>query len=388
MEGTEATATQWRWPESEDNVIPREVFSRHDVYELELEKIFRGPTWHLVAHASELPEASGFKNTYCGDAPIIIVRGADGRIRTFLNACAHRGTMLETRQRGVARSFQCPYHRWTFDSTGKLIGCPGEEDFPASFRREDFGLHEIRTEEFLGLIFVTFDPRTEPLDEYLGDNKDAIRATLGGDGNLRLLGYQKSIYQCNWKLHADQDGYHPPLLHAAFRLLNWQGGKGEIAFDSRANMVLTYETTQYVDNGFLHDPSVVELKRPRNRARVIMLFPANFVADHLDTINMRFIRPMGPDRTEVHYAYFARYDDDPDYVRHRIRQSSNLLGPAGLVSFDDATVFIRTTRADGARVANTFLKGYREGQLPDKWAQNTEAPNIVRWRVYRQMMGL
>jgi len=384
------TAAAWRWPDLAPNVIPREIFSRQDVYELELERIFRGPTWHLIAHAAELPEPSGFKSAYCGDVPLIISRGTDGRIRSFRNACAHRGTMVETRLRGTARSFQCPYHRWTFDSSGKLVGCPGEEDFPESFRREDFGLHEVRTEEFLGLIFVTLDPRTESLDDYMGDTKDAVRESLGGDGNLQLLGYQKALFNCNWKIHVDQDGYHPPLLHSAFRLMNWQGGQGEINFDSRANMVLTYETVPYSDNGFLNDPSVVEVKRRHrlNKSRVITLFPANFLADHLDTINMRFIRPLAPDKTEVHYTYFARKDDDPEYLRHRIRQSSNLLGPAGLVSFDDATVFLRTTRADSARVDNTFLKGYRDAGLPDHWPQNTEAPNIVRWQAYREMMGL
>jgi len=43
----------------------------------------------------------------------------------------------------------------------------------------------------------------------------------------------------------------------------------------------------------------------------------------------------------VHYTYFCHADDDEEMVRHRLRQSSNLLGPSGLISLEDGAVFNR-----------------------------------------------
>ena len=378
------------WKGARENEIPREAYDGPDLLPLEIERLFRGPIWHPVAHRAEIPEPQDFKTAYVGDVPIIVNRGDDGEVRAFLNSCAHRGTMVEPRLRGKAPVFHCPYHRWTYDSQGRLTQCPGQEDFPKYFKREDFGLKTVRVAEHYGLIFVTLHADTPPLPEYLGSTAEPLRDALGGDGRLKLLGYQKVLYNCNWKIYVDQDGYHPPLLHAAFRLLNWQGGKGSITSTDDANIAFVYETAPYKDNGFLQDPTVAEThgKNKKGGGRVLSLFPLTIVADHLDVINPRFARPVDADHTEVHFAYFGHVDDDPEFARHRLRQAANLLGPSGLISLDDATVFLRIQRAAGAGVKNSFLKGVHEGADPHYAPQNSELSNVLWWQVYRRHMGL
>ena len=55
---------------------------------------------------------------------------------------------------------------------------------------------------FFGLLFVTLDPdNAQPLDQYLGRTAEHLQATLGGDGRLTLLGYQKVTYNANWKAY-------------------------------------------------------------------------------------------------------------------------------------------------------------------------------------------
>ena len=389
MEASPALRRHGRTPEARPNVVPRELYEDPDLYPLELERIFRGPIWHVVAHRAEIPQPLDFKTAYVGDVPIIVNHGQDGQIRAFLNSCAHRGTMVESRLRGSAPGFHCPYHRWSYDSKGCLTQCPGMEDFPEYFRKEDFGLKTVRVAEHYGLIFVTLHPDTPPLADYLGPVADPLRDALGGDGRLKLLGYQKVLYDCNWKVYVDQDGYHPPLLHAAFRLLNWQGGKGSIQSTDDANTAFVYEAAPYKDNGFLKDASVAQVKgRNKSGGRVISLFPLSIVTDHLDVLNPRFARPVDARRTEVHFAYFAHQDDDPEYLRHRVRQAANLLGPSGLISLDDATVFLRIQKAAAARVPNSFLKGVREDSDPHHAGQNSELSNVLWWNVYRRHMGL
>ncbi len=158
--------------------------------------------------------------------PLLIIRGDDNRVRVFANACPHRGTQLATCSRGSGAKIECPYHRWTFDSQGKLLGAPGIDGFPETFRKEDYGLREIRSGEFSGIIFATCSDATIPLEEYLEETRDYFARALGEGAKLKLLGYQKVVFATNWKEYSDNDGYHAPLLHRAFRLMKWQKGSG------------------------------------------------------------------------------------------------------------------------------------------------------------------
>ena len=83
------------WPAG-TNEVPKEVFTRADIFEEELKQIFYGPEWHPVAHTGEIPNNGDFKTYFVGKVPLIINRGMDGEVRVFFNACAHRGNQLET----------------------------------------------------------------------------------------------------------------------------------------------------------------------------------------------------------------------------------------------------------------------------------------------------
>ena len=47
--------------------IPYEVYSSPQVYQLEQERIFRGPIWSFVAMEAEIPHPNDFKSTFVGD---------------------------------------------------------------------------------------------------------------------------------------------------------------------------------------------------------------------------------------------------------------------------------------------------------------------------------
>lgn len=380
---------QLRWPRKL-NDVPKEVFLRQDVFHAEMERIFHGPQWHPIAHTAELAEIGSFKTAKIGQVPVFAVHGDDGQIRVFANSCPHRGTLLKTASRGRTKAIECPYHRWAFNNRGKLMGAPGIQDFPESFRKEDYGLQVIRSEQFEGLVFATLDPQTPNLTEYLGDTGPYIRRAFGDDGKLKLLGYQKVSFATNWKEYGDNEGYHAPLLHSAFRLLQWQGGQGIQFMTSHAHKVIAAELSHAPDSGFLHDHSLIELhdKSRSPQSIIVSLFPVSLILRHLDVITIRYATPVSQDETEVHYAYFARDDDDDALLLHRIRQASNLLGPSGLISLEDGAVFNRLH--DGARTGGvaTFQKGVSEDQtLPTEFQQNDEAGNLVRWEHYRKTMG-
>jgi anthranilate 1,2-dioxygenase large subunit len=378
-----------RWP-AEYNVLPKDVFYRQDVYEAELERIFYGAEWHPVAHISEIPNRGDFKTLQIGEAPILILHGDDDQVRVFFNSCPHRGTQLQICARGQAKEIECPYHRWLFNLRGELVGAPGMNEFQPAFRKEDYGMRQLRSGEFSGIVFASCSDKAPPLDEFLRGTKEYLAKAVGENAQLKLIGYQKVIYGTNWKEYGDNEGYHPPLLHRAFRLLRWQGGKGTQGVTEHGHKVLEAEL-QNPSSGFLNDQSLVEFcdtATPR-RSIVISLWPMTTITKHMDVINIRFAFPLSPDQTEVHYAYFARADDSPELLAHRIRQASNLLGPSGFISLEDGAVFNRIHGAARTLGTVAFQKGYQGKPLeaPCFVAQNDEASNLLRWERYRETMG-
>jgi phenylpropionate dioxygenase-like ring-hydroxylating dioxygenase large terminal subunit len=386
---TDPTELGLRWPEKFSE-IPKEAFHREDIYRAELERIFYGPEWHLLAHASEIPEPGDFKTLDLGEAPLLILRGDDGAIRVFANSCPHRGTQLETRARGNVPDITCPYHRWNFSNRGELIAAPGIERFPDDFRKQDYGMRELRSEIRHGLVFATCGAETVDLDGFLGEGDGYLYKLLDEGAELRLLGYQKVVFATNWKEYGDNEGYHAPLLHRAFSLLKWQGGIGTQCVTERGHKLIEAELGDTRNDGFLDDNSLVEFRdadAPR-RSIVVNLFPMTVLTRHLDVINIRFSFPRSRDETEVHYAYFALADDDAEMYRHRVRQASNLLGPSGLISLEDGAVFNRLHQGSNTPGTVTFQKGAGlKLTAPCFVEQNDEASNLIKWERYREIMG-
>src|SRR6185312_12691952 len=87
-----------------------------------------------------------------GRRPIFVVRQKDGSIRAFANFCLHRYSKLLD-GRGTARRIVCPYHAWTYEITGQLIGITDPKGF-GSTDKADIRLHELNCEVWLGFIFV------------------------------------------------------------------------------------------------------------------------------------------------------------------------------------------------------------------------------------------
>jgi fatty-acyl-CoA synthase len=71
--------------------------------------------------------------------PVIMVRTSDGTIAVLVNRCMHRGTMVCPADRGHARTFTCPYHGWTYDVSGALLGVP----YPGGYAAFDKSTHGL-----------------------------------------------------------------------------------------------------------------------------------------------------------------------------------------------------------------------------------------------------
>ena len=140
------------------------------------------------------------------------MRAKDGRLRAFYNVCMHRGHVL-AEGHGNKSIFTCPFHAWSYDTTGALKAAGNAENV-AGFRLEDFSLCKIRVEELGPLVLVNLDPNAISLSEIAGDLATDWLETVPDLPELRVARHDPRVVQVNWKFVLDQmECYHCPHLH-------------------------------------------------------------------------------------------------------------------------------------------------------------------------------
>ncbi|MFM8482704.1 MAG: aromatic ring-hydroxylating oxygenase subunit alpha [Actinomycetota bacterium] len=166
----------------------------------------------LIATSAEIRDPNSYKAIEVVGMPILLVRDASGVVRAFVNMCSHRGAMLVDEGVGSARRFACPYHNWTYDQAGSLVGIFKQEDF-GPIDMSCLGLTALPVAERAGLIWVILSPTSSlDFDAFLAGYDEMMELCRFADmhhfGSRRLVGP-------NWKVSFDGyvDFYHLPILH-------------------------------------------------------------------------------------------------------------------------------------------------------------------------------
>ena len=122
-------------------------------YDREIALLFRRlPV--VVAFSGQLRQPGDFVTHNDTGQPILVVRDTDGVLRAFLNVCRHRSASVETKACGGGkRAFVCPYHGWSYDLTGRLLGITDGAAF-GDVDRARFGLRPLAVAEKYGLVWV------------------------------------------------------------------------------------------------------------------------------------------------------------------------------------------------------------------------------------------
>ncbi|MCL2585411.1 MAG: aromatic ring-hydroxylating dioxygenase subunit alpha [Streptosporangiales bacterium] len=202
-----------------DDRVHRSLYTDPAVFAEELVKVFGGRSWVYLAHESQLPEPDSYLSVTMGLRPLILTRDRDGVIRGIFNRCAHRGATVCRDESGTARSFQCPYHGWTFRNTGELVGVPWPAGYGPGFDRSRLGLRQVnRIAAHRGFIFGTLNDDAMPLEEWLGPALEWLDYWIDRAPDSEVLVRSAAFqmgYRGNWKLAYDNagDGYHPAFSH-------------------------------------------------------------------------------------------------------------------------------------------------------------------------------
>jgi Rieske 2Fe-2S family protein len=197
--------------------LPGAFFTDETLYSAEMEYIF-GRHWLFVASEPEIPESGDYRTLQIGPWPIFILRRDDGSIAAFHNTCRHRGSRILQQDTGIAgATLQCPYHRWTYDLDGRVIGCGATGERPSEQRP----LAPVHVRTLAGLIFVCladeppgdFDDMARRMAPYLAPHglthaKVAKQVDILEDGNWKLtIENNRECFHC---------AGHPELLCSLF----------------------------------------------------------------------------------------------------------------------------------------------------------------------------
>ena len=169
----------------ENGLVGREIYTNAAIYQQEMEQIFRR-CWLFIGHECQIPNPGDFVVTRMGEEEIILVRGRkDKKIRAFLNSCRHKGMKVCRYDSGNTLIFTCPFHGWSYDSDGKLVGVAYEsEAYLRELDKSQWGLREVaQLENYYGSIWATWDPNAPSFLDYVGSYAPSIRHCFqGSDG--------------------------------------------------------------------------------------------------------------------------------------------------------------------------------------------------------------
>jgi apoptosis-inducing factor 3 len=360
--GTASFAQRYVWPDDDPTVIPDWVYTDQTIYEREIECIFHGRTWNYVALEAEVEKPGDFIRSNVGPTPVVVVRAEDGSISVFENRCSHRASEFCRELTGSAKEFVCPYHQWTYDLKGNLIGIPfrrgvgGKGGMPADFKAEDHGPRRLNVTTHRGVVFASYADGMETIADYLGPEVlREFEATFDGR-ELKVLGHYRHSLLGNWKLYHEnlKDPYHATLLHTflvtfgllvvgnrSLMLADKSGRHGvmasaksdskAIAGDAKKEMRAFKEGMTLRESRFMN--FIEEFDSPWS-VTMSTIWPNLIVQREMNTLGVRQIVPDGPNEFIMKWTMFGFEDDDEEMTRHRLRQG-NLMGPAGYLGLED-----------------------------------------------------
>ncbi|MEU9454536.1 aromatic ring-hydroxylating dioxygenase subunit alpha [Streptomyces sp. NPDC048277] len=344
------------------------------LFESEMDRIFHR-TWVWVAHESEIPKAGDFRTTWVGRRPVIVTRDRRGGINVLLNRCRHRGASVCETPKGNGNGFTCPYHAWSYSLDGALRGIPYPEGYEDVMEKKDLPLLRLKVGMYAGMVFASFNPDIEPLEDFLGGARLWIDRFMkqGAGYPIKVQGEHRFRFQGNWKIQLENttDWYHFPIVHRS-----WMASVDAETASMLSIMTDESAVTHALGNGhsvavgvadhvdFDEDDGTEKLQdrfghiveelskdmSPEKVRRIVRaMHGVGFNLNLFPNVAMsmaffRVLRPISVRETEVRHMALG-LDGGPEIVnRERLRIHEHFQGPFGFGSPDDAEAWNRVQR--------------------------------------------
>lgn len=369
----------------EPDRVRREVYVDPRIFELEMQRIHER-VWIYCGHESQVPKPGDYWTVRIGRQPMVMVRGADGRVHVLYNRCPHRGAMLCGDQHGnTGAFFRCSYHAWTFHHDGRLRNIPMMESGYAGTRlsRDNPDCHvkpAARVESYRGFVFASLAAEGPTLAEFLGDARIAFddMCDRAPAGEVEIVpNCFRVVQHSNWKIFLENqlDALHPSVTHqsagrAAHEVekeIERRTGKAPLSYHMLsafatvtidkwdAFQTLNYPYGHCLLTGYMglrpRDPdtlayeAALEKAYGKKRAEEILsvnihhvlIYPGLSVQPQLQ--QLRAVRPLSVDRTLTEIWHF-RLKGAPEAIYRRALAYYNLVNsPSTMINADDLENF-------------------------------------------------
>jgi len=202
--------------------LPAWTYSDPEYFQVEMARIMR-PSWQVVCHANDIPNAGDWYTLDFLGESILVVRGDDGEVRAFANVCRHRGSRIVDGSTGCAKRLVCPYHAWVYGLDGQLVGVPNRRSYP-QLDTAIHGLAPVELELWRGFIFIRLVSGGPSIADMMRPYEAQIEPYRFEE--LHALGrVTLRPRPVNWKNVADNysDGLHIPVAHPGLTRLFGRG---------------------------------------------------------------------------------------------------------------------------------------------------------------------
>ena len=331
--------------------LPAHYYFDPEIWRRENEQIWF-KTWQYAGHLGDLQNPGDFITTTLIDQPILVVRAKDGSLRAFYNVCMHRGHIL-AEACGNKRIFTCPFHAWSYDTTGALKAAGNAENV-AGFQHEDFHLAEIRVETLGWMVFVNLDAQARPLADMADGMLDNMRERIPGFDDLVYVETTTFDVAANWKFILDGlECYHCPVIHPQAM------GKED------SYLTNSFETTEHeywMLDVVVGNYEVIEKNRDK--------LPYDFGPATLKDVNIWFLWPnlifvahQGPTNLKILHATTVGPETSVRHIRSFCLQNPpSAYDRANIDNYCDI-VFPQDKRAMELQAAGVRSRGYGGGRL-------------------------
>lgn len=280
-------------PPAEGRILPPGAYTSPAIFEAEMAAIFER-SWVHVADLPDLRAPGDFATASIGRVPVVVLRGEDGEVRGFVNACRHRGATVAEGAGNCGRRLTCPYHGWTYATDGRLVGVPHREEFGPEV--DDLGLLPIRVATLGPVVFGSLDPAAPPFEVWAGELVQAARRARADEMEPAFA--TDFEVEANWKAFVENsvEGYHIASVHDALGDIVVEGSEGEHHYEAHSSYTHAGIRPDFL---WLVPPAPHLSEEERCRIRFGLVFP-NFIPV-LNAGEFSYLRidPVGPERMRL-----------------------------------------------------------------------------------------
>lgn len=381
--------------------LDRRMFTDPELFEAERRHVFEGG-WVFLGLACQIPDAHDYFTLQIGRHPIVVMRDGQGALAAFINSCPHKGSRICQLAQGNTRLHVCPYHSWTFDSAGRNRDIKWKNAGAHAPAFDDLSHDLARLPAFAehkGFLFGSVVADAPPLSAHLGEAARLLDLIVeeSPQGIELVPGSVSFTYRGNWKLQLENasDAYHFTSTHPSyFKVLErraahpdgqtarsvwendqpWSEGAagvqgGSYSFDHGHVLNWGLIAPSPAHPMFDRVDELGERLGPGKRdwifnMRNLTIFPNMQIVESAAS-QLRVIRPIAADMTEITTWCFAPVGEAAEARRQRIRSYEDFFNPTGMATPDDAACYENCQAGHASGLVGP-LQGYSRGIAASK----------------------